>query len=318
MRDHEYYQELMSRLLDEGLTAREERELKEHVRSCSECAKLFSVFSAVTVSLREDMAEPPAALSRGVMDRIAADKEERPRVIHVQRPELERERPKRRSKRGWTGLAAAACLVLVIGGGAFWFLRDKKTLPLDDAAPEAAMMRAAENAAVAGTGEEEDVPEAISAEGDAADAAMPMTAEAAMAEDIPEAVSVEGDTAEDAAMPMTAEAAMATPAPSPTATPAPEPLTVMDVARRDVGTISVDNIPAFTALLEGGQVIGGAQGDWEFLFSVTYGDREISFATDENEKRLVWWDGNTPVTAAHGSLESLRNMIELSEAPLPQ
>ena len=290
MRDHEYYQELMSRLLDEGLTAREERELKEHVRSCSECAKLFSVFSAVTVSLREDMAEPPAALSRGVMDRIAADKEERPRVIHVQRPELERERPKRRSKRGWTGLAAAACLVLVIGGGAFWFLRDKKTLPLDDAAPEAAMMRAAENAAVAGTGEEEDVPEAISAEGDAADAAMPMTA----------------------------EAAMATPAPSPTATPAPEPLTVMDVARRDVGTISVDNIPAFTALLEGGQVIGGAQGDWEFLFSVTYGDREISFATDENEKRLVWWDGNTPVTAAHGSLESLRNMIELSEAPLPQ
>ena len=88
MRDHEYYQALMSRLLDEGLTAKEERELKEHVRSCSECAKLFSVFSAVTVSLREDMAEPPAALSRGVMDRIAADKEERPRVIHVQRPSL--------------------------------------------------------------------------------------------------------------------------------------------------------------------------------------------------------------------------------------
>ena len=292
MREHEYYQELMSRLLDEGLTAKEERELKEHLRACPDCARLFSAFSAVTVSLREDMAEPPAALSKGIMDRIAADKEERPKVIHVQRPELERQRPKRRrQKRGWTGIAAAACLVLVMVGGAFWFLRDKKTLPLDNAAPEAAMMRAAENAAVAGAGE---------------------------AEDVPEAASIEADAAEDAAMPMTAEAAMATPAPSPTATPVPEPLTVMDVARRDVGTISVDNIPAFTALLEGGQVIGGAQGDWEFLFSVTYGDREISFATDENEKRLVWWDGNTPVTAAHGSLESLRNMIELSEAPLPQ
>ena len=291
MREHEYYQELMSRLLDEGLTAKEERELKEHVRACPDCAKLFSAFSAVTVSLREDMAEPPAELSKGVMDRIAADKEERPKVIHVQRPELERQRPKRRQRRGWTGVAAAACLVLVIGGGAFWFLRDKKTLPLDNAAPEAAMMRAADNVAVAGAGE---------------------------AEDMPEAASVEADAAKDAAMPMTAEAAMATPAPSPTATPAPEPLTVMDVARRDVGTISVDNIPAFTALLEGGEVIGGAQGDWQFLFSVTYGDREISFATDENEKRLVWWDGNTPVTAAHGSLETLRDMIELSEAPLPQ
>ena len=292
MREHEYYQELMSRLLDEGLTAKEERELKEHLRACPDCARLFSAFSAVTVSLREDMAEPPAALSKGIMDRIAADKEERPKVIHVQRPELERQRPKRRrQKRGWTGIAAAACLVLVIGGGAFWFLRDKKTLPLDNAAPEAAMMRAADNVAVAGAGE---------------------------AEDMPEAASVEADAAKDAAMPMTAEAAMATPAPSPTATPAPEPLTVMDVARRDVGTISVDNIPAFTALLEGGEVIGGAQGDWQFLFSVTYGDREISFATDENEKRLVWWDGNTPVTAAHGSLETLRDMIELSEAPLPQ
>ncbi len=291
MRDHEYYQELMSRLLDEGLTAKEERELKEHVRACPECAKLFSAFSAVTVSLREDMAEPPAELSRGVMDRIAADKEERPKVIHVQRPELERERPKRRQRRGWTGLAAAACLVLVIGGGAFWFLRDKKSLSTDGAAPEAAMMRAADNAPVAGTGE---------------------------AEDVPEAASIESDMAEDAAMPMTAEAAMATPAPSPTATPAPEPLTVMDVARRDVGTIAAEDIPAFTALLEGGEVIGGAQGDWEFLFSVTYGDREISFATDENEKRLVWWDGNTPVTAAHGSLDTLRDMIELSEAPLPQ
>ncbi len=292
MREHEYYQELMSRLLDEGLTAKEERELKEHLRACPDCARLFSAFSAVTVSLREDMAEPPAALSKGIMDRIAADKEERPKVIHVQRPELERQRPKRRrQKRGWTGIAAAACLVLVMVGGAFWFLRDKKTLPLDNAAPEAAMMRAADNVAVAGAGE---------------------------AEDMPEAASVEADAAKDAAMPMTAEAAMATPAPSPTATPAPEPLTVMDVARRDVGTISVDNIPAFTALLEGGEVIGGAQGDWQFLFSVTYGDREISFATDENEKRLVWWDGNTPVTAAHGSLETLRDMIELSEAPLPQ
>ena len=292
MRDHEYYQELMSRLLDEGVTAEEEKDLKDHLRACPACAALFSALSAVTVSLREeDMAQPPAELSQGVMARIAAEKAAGPKVIHVQRPELERERRKRRQRRGWTGLAAAACLVLVIGGGAFWFLRDKKSLSTDGAAPEAAMMRAADNAPVAGTGE---------------------------AEDVPEAASIESDMAEDAAMPMTAEAAMATPAPSPTATPAPEPLTVMDVARRDVGTIAAEDIPAFTALLEGGEVIGGAQGDWEFLFSVTYGDREISFATDENEKRLVWWDGNTPVTAAHGSLDTLRDMIELSEAPLPQ
>ena len=92
----------------------------------------------------------------------------------------------------------------------------------------------------------------------------------------------------------------------------------MDVARRDVGTIAVEDIPAFAALLEGGSIVGGAQGDWEFLFSVVYDDTEVSFATNENESRLVWWDDDHPVTAAHGSLDDLRAIVELYDSPVPQ
>ena len=54
MHDCEYYQELMSRLLDEGVTEAEEKELREHMRACPECARLFSALSAVTGSVTCD------------------------------------------------------------------------------------------------------------------------------------------------------------------------------------------------------------------------------------------------------------------------
>ena len=302
MHDHEYYQELMSRLLDEGVTAEEEKDLKEHLRACPECAALFSALSAVTVSLREDeMAEPPAELSQGVMARIAAEKAAGPRVIHVQRPELEAERP-RRKKRGWTGIAAAACLVVVIGSGAFWFFSGRdKSAPTEGAADSAVYARAAAQEAPAA--EEAEEPEAAPAAGGTDESAL----SGAMEEE-----------AADMPMTVSAEDSAAVPMPEPTATPVPGPLTVRDVARQKVGEVPADNIPAFAALLEGGTVLGGAQKDWEFLFTVEYSDTEVSFATNEEESRLVWWDPNTPITAASGSLDDLRDLVDLADSPVPQ
>ncbi len=305
MRDHEYYQELMSRLLDEGVTAEEEKDLKDHLRACPECAALFSALSAVTVSLREeDMAEAPAELAQGVMARIAAGKNEH-KVIHVQRPELEVQRP-RRKKRGWTGIAAAACLVVVIGSGAFWFFSGRdKSAPTEGAADSAVYARAAAQDAT-----EAEVPEDAGAAPEAAPAAGG-TAESALS-------GVAEEEAADAPMTVAAADSAAVPMPAPTVTPVSGPLTVRDVARQKVGEIPVEDIPAFAAFLEDGTVLGGAQRDWEFLFSVEYNDTEVSFATDEAESRLVWWDSNTPITASPGSLDDLRDLVDLADSPVPK
>ncbi len=304
MRDHEYYQELMSRLLDEGVTAEEEKDLKDHLRACPACAALFSALSAVTVSLREeDMADPPAELAQGVMARIAAEKNEH-KVIHVQRPELEVQRP-RRKKRSWTGIAAAACLVVVIGSGALWFFSGRdKSAPTEGAADSAVYARAAAQDAT-----EAEVPEDAGAAPEAAPAAGE-TAESAL-------FGVEEEAA-DAPMTVAAADSAAVPMPEPTVTTVPGPLTVRDVARQKVGEIPVEDIPAFAAFLEGGTVLGGAQKDWEFLFSVEYNDTEVSFATDEAESRLVWWDSNTPIIASPGSLDGLRDLVDLADSPVPQ
>ena len=301
MHEHEYYEMLMSRLLDEGLTAEEEQELREHLRACPRCAALFKVLSSMTVSLREDLAEPPAELAAGVMARIAAEEQPaapqetaapQPRTIPVRRPETKKAPRKRR---GWMNLAIAACLVLVIGGGAFWYLRDSGRLSAgQEAAPEAAsLMRAAGQAAPVA-----EVPESETETMEETD--QPMTA------------------AEDSALAVAAAGEDQAPVPSPSETPVPEPLPVRDVARQRVGTIAVDDIPAFAAMLEGGEVIGGAQGDWQFLFSVEYADREISFATDQEQDRLVWWDVNTPVTAAAGTFDQLQELIGMDPAALPE
>ena len=133
MANCEYYQELMSRLMDEGLTAEEEAELREHVRACPDCARVLAAFSGITVALREDLAEPPEALAGIVMTRIAAAAqpeiepdddgepeaetvaEEPVHIRHVQKP---KKRPA-----PWIRIGAAACLVLLAGGAAFSVFR---------------------------------------------------------------------------------------------------------------------------------------------------------------------------------------------------
>ena len=105
----EYYQALMSRLLDGDLTAEEQAAVKEHIRSCPDCARVWDAFCQMGEAIRgEAMVEPPQALARGVMDRVAAHSRPAPAPIPVQSHRL----------RSWKKLAAAACFVVLVAAGA--------------------------------------------------------------------------------------------------------------------------------------------------------------------------------------------------------
>ena len=119
MQEHEYYQELMSRLLDEGLTDEEQTELREHVRGCEECRRVFAAFTGMTSQLREDLAEPPRDLAGGVMERIRDEGRQAPARRASDKP------VRKRRARLWTRWAAAACLVLAIAGVATVSLRGR-------------------------------------------------------------------------------------------------------------------------------------------------------------------------------------------------
>lgn len=102
MNRHAYFQELISRLLDEDttLTAEENAALQAHLDECADCAAVYAAFSALSEAIGEDLAEPPASLHENVM-------------AEVRREEI---RKQNRRRLRWTWVAAsAAVLALVIG-----------------------------------------------------------------------------------------------------------------------------------------------------------------------------------------------------------
>ena len=66
----EKYQELISRMVDGELTAREEADLADHIESCTACAALFRAFSAISGQIGEDLEDAPLDLRENVMAEI--------------------------------------------------------------------------------------------------------------------------------------------------------------------------------------------------------------------------------------------------------
>ena len=66
----EKYQELISRMVDGELTAREEADLADHIESCTACAALFHAFSAISGQIGGDLEEAPLDLRENVMAEI--------------------------------------------------------------------------------------------------------------------------------------------------------------------------------------------------------------------------------------------------------
>jgi len=100
----DYYQELISRMLDGELSQQESQDLAEHLESCSECSLVYSAFSALSETMGEDLDEAPESLHLNVM-------------AELRRQEIIKKNKKARRIKHL--LAAAACLVLVVAAGSY-------------------------------------------------------------------------------------------------------------------------------------------------------------------------------------------------------
>lgn len=98
----EYYQELISRMLDEDLSRDERAALAEHLDTCRECAAMYQAFSALSDTISSDLTEPPEELCDNIMAELR-----RSEIIR-------RSRKSGLSRQVKSLIAAAACAALVI------------------------------------------------------------------------------------------------------------------------------------------------------------------------------------------------------------
>lgn len=95
----EYYQEMISRMIDDELSEEEQAVLARHLDTCPACSALYAAFSGLSAAIADDLAEPPEELTGNIM-------------AELRRADIQ---AKNRRKPRWRGaLAVAACLALVI------------------------------------------------------------------------------------------------------------------------------------------------------------------------------------------------------------
>ena len=102
MNSCEYYQELISRLVDGEISHDEYEALMAHMESCSRCSAMYAVFHDLSDVLAGEAEEP---LPEGLHENIMAG---------VRRSAIEKKNRRMRSIGLRTALTAAACAVLVI------------------------------------------------------------------------------------------------------------------------------------------------------------------------------------------------------------
>ena len=98
----DYYQELISRLVDGEVSRNEYQDLMRHMYSCSRCNAMYAVFHDLSEILQS---EEPEALPEGLHENIMAG---------VRRSAIEKKNRRMRATWVRTGLTAAACAVLVL------------------------------------------------------------------------------------------------------------------------------------------------------------------------------------------------------------
>ena len=114
MKNCEYYEELISRSLDDALNVEERKELAVHLASCLSCSQMRQLMADISGMMEEDMEELPAGLHENIMAGIR-----RSEMIKANRPagspgkhftprKFTITRPVRNL------LATAACMALVI------------------------------------------------------------------------------------------------------------------------------------------------------------------------------------------------------------
>lgn len=102
MSDCSVYQELISRMVDDELSEPEREDLQRHMDGCEQCRSLWSVFSGVSEALSSELEEAPEGLRENVMAQLRRD-------------DIKKKNTARLSKPVRNILAAAACMVLLVG-----------------------------------------------------------------------------------------------------------------------------------------------------------------------------------------------------------
>ena len=100
------YQALISRMIDDDLDDTERAALGEHVKRCPDCAAVYVAFRSLSENLSDDLVELPAVLHRSIMREV---RQSRVRGFSLRRIPAH--------KRWGSLLAAAACLILIVGVG---------------------------------------------------------------------------------------------------------------------------------------------------------------------------------------------------------
>ncbi len=125
----EYYEELISRKLDEALSVEEEAALADHLKNCPDCARMALAFAALSQNLSEDLVEAPESLCVNVM-------------AELRRAEIRKNNPRKHKRIFRMAMTAAACTVLLLAGSA---LLRPSVLTGGSAADSAAAENMAEN-----------------------------------------------------------------------------------------------------------------------------------------------------------------------------
>lgn len=281
----EYYQELMSRMLDGDLLDAETAALREHIRTCPECRALCAAFSSMALSLRDDEAEPPVSLASSVMSRIRTYEAEQ--AFAEPDPATEAEPiPLRRSARtsharrktpALRSMVVAACLVVVIGVGALATFTGRSGSTMETAeAPASAFSRTTADSAA-----NETVVEDIELETGAG--AEPMAEEAAAAAPLAEAEEAPAEDA-PAAQAETYEVQVAAEDTGAGVSGA----TVTGYTLSDPAYVPAGSEAAFEALLTDTGTMPSTS--FHVFYYVEHNGVIYEFMTDENEEYLLWRD----------------------------
>jgi anti-sigma factor RsiW len=263
----EYYQYLISQMLDQDLMDAETQALREHIRTCRDCRALCAAFSSMTLSLRQDMAEPPKSLSQGVMERIytyEAQQQAAPEPETAPTPNpntIDALSPRGRTiLRRWPTYVAAACLVVLVGTGLLFSSQFRAGSASDTAAamPETAMAQAMDEAETA-----------VVTEGEWEEAAKEEPMEAGAAADTDAGIS-SASTADQSARSDQADSIY---------------------TLQNPATVPAGREEDFQALLtDAGWPEGEPDTSWHCLMAAEYHGVIYEFLTDDQEQYLLWHD----------------------------
>lgn len=269
------YSDLILRLPDADLTPDEAVLLRQHLKTCPNCRRVFRAVENAANDLLETE-EPPAILAENVMSRIHFHgvKEESVNV-RTNANKGQKVRKKHARRRFGKVLAIAACFAIILGGGGYLATRLLGAIDAANSAKSEAVV----------------LEEPHTLMNAAAEISAPEAAEAEFAADAGGAVFSPAEEADNA------QAAVRHP----------------EYTWEHPAQVPEGREADFEALIQdAGWPDGVPQTDWKVFAAVEYQGVIYEFLTDPAEEYLLWRDAAETVVAIHspGTVEALWAVID--------